>query len=190
MPTGAGTRMKLTRISACTSPAFIPWIVLAQACSMVAACKEDSFQSAAPQPQAAGRTAAPASGTSLGKDRTPPSNATVVRAEEIRSRIDRFKEWSAAHSPLPRRAINMNTLVNVRKEVTVADVAALLLLLQDEGYDIRIMAAKLLGCVDPNATEDVERQLKLETEVTRRNRLMEAQIEIRGLRQASNGICP
>ena len=87
-----------------------------------------------------------------------------------------------AVSPVPRRGINANTFARVRHEIEAGDVAALLILVQDEAYDIRSMAANLLECVDPNAEGDVESQLKLETDNDRRSRLMDVQIAIHGIR--------
>lgn len=155
---------------------FCLWICLAQACVTIAACKNDNLAHGKPPPQVVSPGMTPASGA------RPPDDMPA-RAAHIRSRIGKYKEWSAAHSPVPRRAITASTFDKVRREVTAADTPALLLLVQnDDANDIRSMAASLLDCVNSNAEAELDRLLKQETDNTRRGRLMEARSEVRTIR--------
>ena len=120
-----------------------------------------------------------------------PSSAflgAAARAKVIRSRVEKFKEWGGGHSPFPVRAVNANTFAKVRRETTVADAPALLLLLLDEGSDIRWMAARLLKCVDPNAEQKIEAMLNEETNNERRSRLYDSLTAIR-VTAAGGALC-
>lgn len=103
----------------------------------------------------------------------------AMRTDYIKRQIEKYKEWTGGHSPIPRRAVSANTFENVRQKVGPEDSSALLLLIQDYAYDVRSIAASLLECVDSNAESDIEKQMNSETNIERRNRFREALIQIR-----------
>ena len=157
---------------------FIYWQVLSAMCFVISGCKEDRFLKGEPAQAATGGVPASPGISGL----APRQSDVDARAQHIRSRIEKFKEWGGGHSPIPRRAINSNTFTKIRQEIAASDVPALLILVQDDGYDIRSLAASLLECVDPNAESAIESQLKQETGNDRRSRLMDAQIAIGAIR--------
>jgi hypothetical protein len=55
----------------------------------------------------------------------------------------------------------------------------LLVLVQDDAYDIRSIATSLLECLDSNAESNIEKQMNSETNIIRRNRYLDALIQIR-----------
>jgi mevalonate kinase len=112
--------------------------------------------------------------TNPSKEPTNPA----VRAKYIKEQIEKYKEWGG-HSMVPSRAINSNTFENVRQKIGTGDSAALMILLQDNAYDIRSIAAILLKCIDPNAESEIEKQIDMESSMERKNRFRDALIDIR-----------
>jgi hypothetical protein len=111
----------------------------------------------------------------------PPESTLAMRADYIKRQIEKYKEWTGGHSPIPRRTVTANTFDKVRQKVDREDSSALLVLVQDDAYDVRSIAASLLECVDSNAESNIEKQMNSESNIDRRNRFREALIQIREL---------
>jgi hypothetical protein len=145
-------------------------------------CDEDSSRSFTGDRRLAAGVQASAT---IANQATNPSKEPAnlaARSENIKGRIENYKEWGGGHSPVPRRAITSNTFEKVRQEISPEDSAALMILLQDNASDVRSIAASLLECVDPHAESEVEDQMNMESSSERKNRLRESLILIRTIR--------
>ncbi len=96
------------------------------------------------------------------------------RAEFIKDYIEKNKEWGGGHSIFPRKVVNFNTYRKALKWVSVKDVDALMLLLQDDATDIRIAAAVLFECVVPAAKDKITERINKESDILKKDRLGEA----------------
>lgn len=134
-----------------------------------------------------GKSALPAriqnsqSSSAQGNKKSKETTDITSRAEYIKKQIEKYKEWGG-HSAVPQRVVTANTFTKVRQKIDSEDASALIILLQDDAGEIRSIAASLLDCVDPNAQNDIEKQLSKETDVERKDRLRDALIQIRVIR--------
>lgn len=109
---------------------------------------------------------------------------TLMRAEYIKKRIEKNKKWRGGHSPIPSRVITMETIKAVKQEISMEDSDALIILLQDDAYEIRSTAASLLGCVNPSARSEIEKVMATEMNSVRQFQFQEALITIDSIRDA------
>jgi hypothetical protein len=116
--------------------------------------------------------------TPISKEQTDIS----TRAKYIRNLIEKNKHWTGCHSPIPCRATTEDTFKSVRKEISVEDSAALMIVLQDDAGEIRYMGSRLLGCINPNARSEIEKLMVAETSIERQSRFEEALIIIDEIR--------
>lgn len=99
------------------------------------------------------------------------------RAEYISKLIQQNKGWGG-HSPIPSYVVTDDTFQAVKKVISIDDSPALILVLQDDDYGIRSIAADLLECINPNAKSEIEKAMATETSSERRDRLGSAIIDI------------
>lgn len=116
-----------------------------------------------------------------GQIASPSENreAILMRAKHIKKLIKKNKEWQGGHSPIPHRVITINTFNAVIKEVSRADSAALIALLEDDDYGVRSMSIAVLVCVNPDAESDIEQLIATEPNKEQQSRLRAARTDIR-----------
>lgn len=151
--------------------------------SMLVSCDIHLPHSSSGGQRLVGRVQSPATIASQATNPSKEPTNPAVRAEYIRERIEKYKEWGGGHSPVPRRAINANTLAKVRQEIGPGDLAALMILLQDDASDIRSLAASLLACTDPNAQSELEDRINKESNIDRKYFFIDALITVKSIRE-------
>lgn len=108
--------------------------------------------------------------------------ATAQRVKVLRRALNANREWSGGHSPVPRRAITMNTIHSVAALLTPVDAPALVELMLDDAYDIRTAAARLLAGLTPEAENLTQRRIDLTGDGEQRRRLEAALRDIMAIR--------
>ncbi len=104
------------------------------------------------------------------------------RAQQIKRLLDTHREFSGGHSPIPRRAINANTLDAVRPSLDTRDADALIELTLDDAVDVRAASLRLLADLDAQADQHLRARMNAEADKKRRDRLEAALLELKVVR--------
>lgn len=106
------------------------------------------------------------------------------RANQLKALLDTHREISGGHSPVPARAITINSIDAVRPTLTDRDADALVELTLDDRADVRSAAVHLLSGLDAQADRRLQARMHGEQVKNKRDRLESALLDLKVLRAA------